>query len=175
MGWAWVSTWDTAGPLTEKAGRRVKVVAWSAIGCFSHGFLVDVMDCCARAILLKSRLRNIPPYPLMNDVSQSVWTEEEEYTLVYSDWWQSNEQQVRKEPAGYKEWSRREDQGADQLIGGARWRRWPRFQKEGEVQYRHHEEAQIGNSRKSSMEKGQPEQDLQMSHGSQRQSLGPQP
>ena len=30
-------------------------------------------------------------------------------------------------------------------------------EKKGEVQYRHHEEAQIGKSRKSSMEKGQPE------------------
>ena len=37
----------------------------------------------------------------------------------YSDKWQSNEQRARKEPAGYKEWGRREDQGTVLVTGGA--------------------------------------------------------
>ena len=40
--------------VTEKTGRHVNFVAWSAIGEFSLGLLVHVMDGRARAIWLKS-------------------------------------------------------------------------------------------------------------------------
>ena len=37
----------------------MKLVAWSAAGWFSLGFLVDVMDCRARAILVEITLCEI--------------------------------------------------------------------------------------------------------------------
>ena len=47
---------------------------------------------------------------MSNDVSLSVRVE---------DKWQSNEQQVRKESAGHKEWGRQEVQWTEQVTGGA--------------------------------------------------------
>ena len=38
---------------------------------------------------------------------------------IYSDKWQSNEKQVRKEPADHKEWGRQEVQGTEQVSIGA--------------------------------------------------------
>ena len=72
------------------------------------------MDCRARAILAEMTSAK------HSYISNLEWRLATRSTPSwFSDKWQSNEQQVRKEPAGYKEWSGQEVQGSDQLTGGA--------------------------------------------------------